>query len=73
MIDSANGDVTVLPDDPPNMVLVRAKSRAKAFERCIYVYRSRSNWVMTTDPSEPPWDTAVWMVPANQNNSRSQS
>jgi hypothetical protein len=72
MIDSAKGG-TVLPDDPPNIVLVQAKSEAKAFARCIYVYCLRSNWVMTTDPSEPPWDAPVWMVPANQNNSGSQS
>jgi hypothetical protein len=63
MIDTSD----ILPDDPPNTVVVRARAQANALSRSIYVYRCRSNWVMTADASEPPLDMAVWMVPANQN------
>jgi Domain of unknown function. len=66
MIDPTKTGGTVLPDDPPHNVLVRAKGQARALARCLYVYRYRSNWVMTTDLTEPPSDVAVWMVPANQ-------
>jgi hypothetical protein len=75
MIDAGNTeneDIT-LPDNPPNIIVARAKSQANALACCIYVYRCRSNWVMTTDPSQPPVDVAVWMVPANQNDAGGQN
>jgi len=67
MIDSTRAGGAALPDDPPNLILKRARGRAKALARSIYVYHSRSEWVMTADLNEPPWDAAVWMVAANQN------
>ena len=67
MIDSTGAGGTALPDNPPNLVLKRARGQAKALARCIYVYHSRSEWVMTADLREPPSDVAVWMVAANQN------
>ena len=70
MIDSARAGGTALPDDPPNLILKRARGQAKALARCVYVYHSRSEWVMTADLNEPPWDAAVWMVAANQNDPR---
>jgi hypothetical protein len=65
-VSTGNTGVT-LPDSPPNIVVVRAQCQAKALARCVYVYRCQSNWVMTTDLSEPPSDAAVWMFAANQN------
>jgi hypothetical protein len=56
-----------LPDDPPNIVVVRATRQAKALARSVYVYRLGSKWLVTSDSSEPPLDVAVWMVAANQN------
>ena len=73
MVDSTETGNIVLSDDPPNIVLVRAKGQAGSLARSIYVYRFRSEWVMTTDLSEPPCESAVWMVPANQNNFERQS
>ena len=73
MIDSTRAGGTALPDNPPNYVVSRARGQAKALARSIYVYRSRSEWVMTADLSEPPWDVAVWMVAANQNDPKSQN
>ena len=70
MIDSTRAGGTASPDDPPNLVLKRARGRTKALARCVYVYHSRSEWVMTADLNEPPWDAAVWMVAANQNDPR---
>jgi hypothetical protein len=57
----------VLPDNPPSVMVMRARKQAAALNRCIYIYGSRSNWLMTTDLSEPPSSAAVWMVPANEN------
>ena len=73
MIDAENTENENLPDDPPNIIVARAKSQASALACCIYVYRCRSNWVMTTNPSQPPVDVAVWMVPANQNDAGRQN
>ena len=70
MIDSTRAGGTQLPVDPPNLILKRARGQAKALARCVYVYHSRSEWVMTADLNEPPWDAAVWMVAANQNDPR---
>jgi hypothetical protein len=64
--NSENSGIT-LPDAPPNFVVVRAKRQATALARCVYIYRCRSHWLMTTDLSEPPSDAAVWMFAANQN------
>jgi len=58
---------TTLPDDPPNIVVVRAARQAKALARSVYVYRLGSKWLVTSDSSEPPLDVAVWLVAANQN------
>jgi len=58
---------TTLPDDPPNIVVVRATRQAKALARSVYVYRLGSKWLVTSDSSEPPLDVAVWLVAANQN------
>jgi len=55
------------PDSPPNVVVLRASKQAKALARCVYVYRSRSTWVVTTNVWEPPSDAAVWLIPANRN------
>ena len=73
MIDSTRAGGTALPDDPPNLILKRARGQAKALARCIYVYHARSEWVMTADLNEPPWDAAVWMVAANQNDPACQN
>jgi hypothetical protein len=71
MIEASN-TLTVdiaLRDDPPNIVLMRARSQATTLSHCVYIYRCRSNWVMTTDLSELPMDAAVWMVPAGRDDS----
>jgi hypothetical protein len=41
MIDGGNTEKwdIILPDNPPNIVVVRVKSQANALARCIYVYR----------------------------------
>ena len=69
MIDgSDSGTASIaLPDNPPSIMVMRARSQATALNRCVYIYGSRSNWLMTTDLSEPPSAAAVWMVPANEN------
>lgn len=69
MIDgSESGTASIaLPDSPPSIMLVRARKQATALNRCVYVYGSRSNWLLTTDLNEPPSAAAVWMVPANEN------
>ena len=67
MIDSTRAGSTAFPDNPPNLVLKRARGQAKALARSIYVYHRRSEWVMTAELSEPPSDVAVWMVAAKQN------
>jgi len=67
MIEPTGAGSAVLPDNPPNLVLKRARGQAMALARCIYVYHTRSEWVMTADLAEPPSDVAVWMVAANQN------
>ena len=75
MINASNTltvDIT-LPDDPPNIVLMRARSQATTLSRCVYIYRCRSNWMMTTDLSELPIDVAVWMVPAGRDDSGRQN
>jgi hypothetical protein len=46
---------------------MRARKQATALNRCIYIYGSRSNWLLTTDLNEPPSAAVVWMVPANGN------
>ena len=58
---------------PPNVVLKRARGQATALARCIYVYHSRSKWVMTADLNEPPSEAAVWIVAANQYDPESQN
>ena len=73
MIDSTRAGGTALPDNPANVVLKRARGQATALAHCFYVYHSRSEWVMTADPREPPSDAAVWMVAANQNDPESQN
>ena len=72
MFDSTKTKDSVFPDDPPNIV-VRAKARARSFACCIYLHRLRSNWMMTTDLSEPLAESAVWMVPANQDKFENQT
>ena len=75
MIEASNA-LTVnitLPDDPPNIVLMRARNQATTLSHCVYIYRCRSNWVMTTDPNELPLDVAVWMVPADRDDCRRQN
>ena len=66
MFDPTKTKDSVFPDDRPNIVVVRAKAHSRSLACCIYLYRSRSNWMMTTDLSEPPAESAVWMVPANK-------
>jgi hypothetical protein len=73
MIDSTRAGGTALPDNPPNVVLKRARGQATALARCIYVYHSRSKWVMTADLNEPPSEAAVWIVAANQYDPESQN
>jgi hypothetical protein len=67
MIDaSKTGTASVLlPDDPPNLVVMQARNQARALKRCVYVYGNQSNWVTTTDLHEPPSDAAVWMISAH--------
>ena len=70
MIDGSESGTAAsiaFPGNPPSIMVMRAKSQARALNRCVYIYGSRSNWLMTTDLSEPPSAAAVWMVPANEN------
>jgi hypothetical protein len=62
-----------LPDNPPSIMVMRAREQATALNRCVYIYGTRSNWFMTTDLSEPPSSAPVWMVPANENDRGRQS
>jgi hypothetical protein len=65
---SESGTASIaLPDNPPSIMVMRARKQATALNRCIYIYGSRSNWLMTMDLSEPPSSAPVWMVPANEN------
>ena len=73
MIDASSSEGITWPDNPPIVVVARALSQASALGLCVYVYRVQSNWVMTTDVSEPPADVAVWIFAANQNEPGRQS
>ena len=76
MIDASNAGTTsiLLPDDPPNLVVIEAQRQARALNRCVYVYiRSDRSWITTTDLHEPPADAAVWMIAANENDLGRQS
>ncbi|MGH6881178.1 MAG: hypothetical protein ACREFM_09680 [Hypericibacter sp.] len=69
---TGNGSI-FLPDNPPNVVVTKAKSQARALQCPVYIYWIRSSWVTTTDPHEPPSEGAVWMIPANENDPDSAS
>ena len=75
MIDgSESGTASIaLPDSPPSIMVMRARKQAAALNRSVYIYGSRSNWLMTTDLNEPPSAAAVWIVPANENDRGRQS